>query len=68
MQLAYEKVDSEDVNFFNTNKLGIAHAYLQLSSSVKRSANAYNFVMDVRKIGSILIIIWTEGIEQNKDC
>ena len=48
VQLANEKVDSEDVNFFNTNKLGIAHAYLQPPSSAKRSAKAYNLVMDVR--------------------
>ena len=48
MQLAYEKVDSEDVNFFNANKLGIAHAYFQLPSSAKRPSKAYNLVMDVR--------------------
>ena len=48
VQLAYEKVASEDVSTANTDKLGIAHAYLQLPSSVKRSAKAYNLVMDVR--------------------
>ena len=66
VQLALEKVESEEVNTANTNKLGIAHAYLLLSSSLKRSANAYNFVMDVRTTGFILIVIWTERIEQNK--
>ena len=47
VQLAYEKMESEDVNTANTNKLGFAHAYLQPPSSVKRSAKAYNLVMDV---------------------
>ena len=48
VQLAYEKVESEDVNSANTNKLGTAHAYLQPPFSAKRSAKAYNLVMDVR--------------------
>ena len=48
VQLAYAKVDSEDVNSANTDKLGIAHAYLQPPYSAKRSAKAYNLVMDVR--------------------
>ena len=48
VQLANEKVDSEDVNFFNTNKLGIAHAYLQPPFSARRFAKAYNLVMDRR--------------------
>ena len=47
VQLAYEKVESEDVNSANTDKLGIAHAYLQPPSSMERSAKAYNLVMDV---------------------
>ena len=49
VQFAYANVESEDANTASTYKLGIAHAYLQLSSSLKRSANACNFVMDVRK-------------------
>ena len=48
VQLAYAKVDAEDVSSANTNKLGTAHAYLQLPFSAKRSAKAYNLVMDVR--------------------
>ena len=48
MQLAYDKVQSEDVNIANADKLDLAHAYLQLPSSVKRSARAYNLVMGVR--------------------
>ena len=48
VQLAYDKVQSQDVNITNADKLDLAHAYLQLPSSVKRSAKAYNLVMDVR--------------------
>ena len=48
VQFAHEKVDSEDVTFFNKNKLGIAHAYFQPPFSKKRSAKAHNLVMDVR--------------------
>ena len=48
VQLAYAKVDSEDVNSANTDKLGIAHAYHHFPFSAKRSAKAYNLVMDVR--------------------
>ena len=53
VQLAYAQVDSEDVNSANTDKLGIAHAYFQLPFSAKRSAKAYNLVMDVRNFQRI---------------
>ena len=48
VQLAYEKVDSEDVTFFNKNKLGIEHAYLQLPFPKIRSAKAHILVTDVQ--------------------
>ena len=48
VQLAYAKVDSEDVNSAHTDKLGIAYAYPHPPFSAKRSAKAYNLVMDVR--------------------
>ena len=48
MQLAYDKVQSQGVNTVNADKLDLAHAYLQLPSSVKRSAMAYNLVVDFR--------------------
>ena len=48
VQLAYEKVDSEDVTFFNKNKLGIEHAYLQHPFSKKKPAKAYILVTDVQ--------------------
>ena len=48
VQLAYDKVQSENVNTANADKLVCAHAYLQLPSSVKRSAKAYNLGMNVR--------------------
>ena len=48
VQLAYERVQSEDVNTANAHKLDLANAYLQLPSSMKTFVKAYNIVMDVR--------------------
>ena len=48
VKLAHDTAYSQEVNIANADKLDLAHCYLQLPSSVARSAKAYNLVMDVR--------------------